>query len=109
MAIVMQAKEEGKEAAEPVEPVTRTVSKSSEEWQVQNDSKPLWTRSPREVRLICHLPPTICHPPPTMCHLPSAYLACCLYHVYHAHTLYRLDSKRLGRLLVATLTLSQIP
>ncbi|CAD6579331.1 MAG: Heat Shock Protein [Alectoria sarmentosa] len=44
-----KAKEEGKEAADPVEPVTRTVSKSSEAWQVQNDSKPLWTRSPREV------------------------------------------------------------
>jgi len=48
-AIFMQAKEEGKEAADAVEPVMRTVSKSSEEWQVQNDSKPLWTRSPREV------------------------------------------------------------
>ncbi len=46
---LLQAKEEGKEAADPVEPVTRTVSKSSEAWQVQNDSKPLWTRSPREV------------------------------------------------------------
>ena len=45
----VQAKEEGKDAAEPVAPVMRTVSKSSEDWKVQNDSKPLWTRSPREV------------------------------------------------------------
>lgn len=44
-----KAKEEGKEAGDAVEPVMRTVSKSSEDWQVQNDSKPLWTRSPREV------------------------------------------------------------
>ena len=50
---LLQAKEEGKEAADPVEPVTRTVSKSSEAWQVQNDSKPLWTRSPREVSHVC--------------------------------------------------------
>ena len=27
----------------------RTNSKSSQEWQIQNDSKPLWTKSPREV------------------------------------------------------------
>lgn len=27
----------------------RTTSKSSQEWQIQNDSKPLWTRPPREV------------------------------------------------------------
>ncbi len=53
----MQAKEEGKEAADPVEPVTRTVSKSSEAWQVQNDSKPLWTRSPREVSHVCETVP----------------------------------------------------
>ena len=45
----VQAKEEGKESAEPVEPVMRTVSKSSEEWQIQNDSKPLWTKPPKEV------------------------------------------------------------
>ncbi len=56
-ASVMQAKEEGKEAADPVEPVTRTVSKSTEAWQVQNDSKPLWTRSPREVSHVCETVP----------------------------------------------------
>lgn len=45
----MQAKEEGKESADAVEPVTRTVSKTSEEWAIQNDNKPLWTKSPRDV------------------------------------------------------------
>lgn len=50
LASVVQAKEEGKEA-EKVEPVMRTVSTSKQEWQVQNDSKPLWTRPPREVWL----------------------------------------------------------
>lgn len=45
----VQAKEEGKDTADKVEPVMRTNSKSSQEWQVQNDSKPLWTKSPREV------------------------------------------------------------
>lgn len=54
--MVAQAKEEGKEAGDAVEPVMRTVSKSSEDWQVQNDSKPLWTRSPREVST---LPPPV--------------------------------------------------
>ncbi|KAL3131506.1 Heat shock protein 90-5, chloroplastic [Trebouxia sp. C0009 RCD-2024] len=44
-----KAKEEGKDEAEAVEPVMRTTSKSSQEWQIQNDSKPLWTRPPREV------------------------------------------------------------
>lgn len=54
--MLAQAKEEGKEAGDAVEPVMRTVSKSSEDWQVQNDSKPLWTRSPREVST---LPPPV--------------------------------------------------
>ena len=57
LSYLLQAKEEGKEAADPVEPVTRTVSKSSEAWQVQNDSKPLWTRSPREVSHVCESVP----------------------------------------------------
>eukprot|EP00891_Asterochloris_glomerata_P006984 jgi/Astpho2/6984/e_gw1.00107.206.1_t len=43
------AKEAGKEAADPVEPVMKTEPVTSQEWVVQNDNKPLWTRSPKEV------------------------------------------------------------
>ena len=45
-----KAVEEGKEAAEPVEPAYKYEPKTVTEWAVQNDNKPLWTRSPREVR-----------------------------------------------------------
>ena len=43
------AKEAGKEAADPVEPVMKTEPVTSQDWVVQNDNKPLWTRSPKEV------------------------------------------------------------
>ncbi|KAG7668452.1 putative Heat shock protein 90-5, chloroplastic [Nannochloris sp. 'desiccata'] len=43
------AKAEGKEAADPVTKVYKTEWESAEEWAVQNDNKPLWTRSPKEV------------------------------------------------------------
>ena len=43
------AKEAGKEAADPVEPVMKTEPVVSQDWVVQNDNKPLWTRSPKEV------------------------------------------------------------
>ena len=45
-----EAKEAGKDAADPVEPSTRSESKEVWDWRVQNDNKPLWTRSPKEVR-----------------------------------------------------------
>lgn len=45
-----EAKEAGKEAADPVEPATRSESKEVWDWRVQNDNKPLWTRTPKEVR-----------------------------------------------------------
>ena len=44
-----KAKEEGKDKADPVQPVMKTQSKSVQDWLVQNDNKPLWTRPPREV------------------------------------------------------------
>lgn len=44
-----KAKEEGKEAADPVTPVYKTEWDSVQEWAVQNDNKPLWMRPPREV------------------------------------------------------------
>ena len=43
------ARKEGKEQADPVEPQTKSQSREEWDWAVQNDSKPLWTRSPREV------------------------------------------------------------
>ncbi|KAK9820290.1 hypothetical protein WJX72_008653 [[Myrmecia] bisecta] len=43
------AEKEGKEAPAEVEPVMRTESKTVQDWTVQNDNKPLWTRSPKEV------------------------------------------------------------
>ena len=46
----LQAKEAGKKSADAVEPVMRTVSKSTADWAIQNDNKPLWTKSPREVK-----------------------------------------------------------
>jgi hypothetical protein len=33
-----------------VDPVMKTEQKEVQDWAVQNDNKPLWTRSPREVR-----------------------------------------------------------
>lgn len=44
-----KAKAEGKEAGEKVEPVTKSEAETKWDWAVQNDSKPLWTRRPREV------------------------------------------------------------
>ncbi|CAL8468307.1 g7847 [Coccomyxa elongata] len=44
-----EAKAAGKEAADPVEPAMRSESKEIWDWRVQNDNKPLWTRSPKEV------------------------------------------------------------
>ncbi|KAK9839204.1 hypothetical protein WJX81_001136 [Elliptochloris bilobata] len=44
-----KAKEEGKDAAEPVEPISKSQPREAWDWRVQNDNKPLWTRSPREV------------------------------------------------------------
>ena len=32
-----------------VEPVMKTEPVTSQDWVVQNDNKPLWTRSPKEV------------------------------------------------------------
>lgn len=44
-----EAKKEGKEAADPVEAVTKSEAREEWDWRVQNDNKPLWTRSPKEV------------------------------------------------------------
>ena len=52
-----EAKKEGKDSAEPVEPVMKSESKEVLDWRIQNDNKPLWTRSPKEVRA---LPPSPC-------------------------------------------------
>ncbi|KAI8100324.1 hypothetical protein M9435_006808 [Picochlorum sp. BPE23] len=43
------AKKEGKDSADPVDPVMKTEWESSEDWEIQNDNKPLWTRPPRDV------------------------------------------------------------
>ena len=45
-----KAKEEGKEAAEAVDPITKSQAREEWDWRVQNDNKPLWTRNPREAR-----------------------------------------------------------
>ena len=46
-----EAKEAGKEGGtEPVEPVYKFEPKTTVDWAVQNDNKPLWTRTPKEVR-----------------------------------------------------------
>ena len=47
------AKKEGKDQAEPVEPQTKSQPREEWDWAVQNDAKPLWTRSAREVRCPC--------------------------------------------------------
>lgn len=44
-----KAKEEGKDAADPVSPVLKTDWRETMDWRVQNDNKPLWTRSTRDV------------------------------------------------------------
>ena len=41
-----------------MEPVQKTAQKEVTDWAVQNDNKPLWTRSPREVRPSQHPLPT---------------------------------------------------
>lgn len=48
-----KAKEEETEP-ETVEPVYKYEPKTVSDWAVQNDNKPLWTRSPREVWLPTH-------------------------------------------------------
>lgn len=44
-----QAKEEGKDEPEPVDPVMKTEYETLWDYAVQNDTKPLWLRSPKEV------------------------------------------------------------
>ena len=44
-----KAKEGGKEAADPVAPVTVPKAREAWDWRRQNESAPLWTRSPKEV------------------------------------------------------------
>ena len=44
-----EAKKEGKEKAESVEPVMKSEGKDVWDWRVQNDNKPLWTCSPKDV------------------------------------------------------------
>ena len=44
-----EAKKEGKEKANPVEPVMKSEGKDVWDWRVQNDNKPLWTRTPKDV------------------------------------------------------------
>lgn len=43
------AQEAGKEV-EPVAPEMKSEKKDVWDWSVQNDNKPIWTRSPREVQ-----------------------------------------------------------
>ena len=47
-----EAKKEGKDSADPVEPVTKSQERDVWDWRVQNDNKPLWTRSPKDVSLL---------------------------------------------------------
>ena len=44
-----KAKEEGKEAADKVEPVMKTVYEEKWDWRVENENKPIWIRSPKDV------------------------------------------------------------
>lgn len=44
-----EAKKEGKDKAESVDPVMKSEGKEVWDWRVQNDNKPLWTRSPKDV------------------------------------------------------------
>ena len=44
------AKEKGEDKAAAVAPEMKSSSKDVWDWAVQNDSKPLWTRSPKQVR-----------------------------------------------------------
>ncbi|KAL3140279.1 Heat shock protein 90-5, chloroplastic [Trebouxia sp. C0009 RCD-2024] len=46
-ASTTEAQEKGTDTAQPVEPVTLATTKTSQQWQIQNDSKPLWTKFPR--------------------------------------------------------------
>lgn len=43
-----KAKEEGRDAKQ-IDPVKKKEMKEVVDWQVQNDNKPLWTRSPKDV------------------------------------------------------------
>ena len=52
------AKSEGKDGAEPVEAVNKSEGKEVWDWRVQNDNKPLWTRSPKEARPAQHILPS---------------------------------------------------
>ena len=44
-----KAKEEGKEAADKVEPVMKTVYEEKWDWRMENENKPIWVRSPKDV------------------------------------------------------------
>ena len=59
-----EAKKEGTESADPVEPVTKSEGRDVWDWRVQNDNKPLWTRSPKDVSAlpVC-APASVLHEP----------------------------------------------
>ena len=44
------ARAKGEEGEVTVEPVKKASTSTEWDWTVQNDNKPLWTRSPKEVR-----------------------------------------------------------
>lgn len=44
-----KAKEAGEEAAKPVEPVMKTEYDEVWDWRLENENKPIWTRSPKDV------------------------------------------------------------
>jgi heat shock protein beta len=44
-----KAKEEGKEAADKVEPVMKTVYEEKWDWRMENENKPIWVRNPKDV------------------------------------------------------------
>lgn len=44
-----EAKKQGKDAADPVKPVTVPTPREEWGWRVQNATKPLWTRPPKDV------------------------------------------------------------
>ncbi len=58
-----KAEEEGREAGE-VEPVMKTTYEDMWDWRVENENKPIWTRSPKEVRA----------PPPPLMPCPARVL-----------------------------------
>ncbi len=44
------ARAKGEEGEVTVEPVRKASTSTEWDWKVQNDNKPLWTRSPKEAR-----------------------------------------------------------